>query len=384
MKIVVACDSFKACMTSKEAAGTIERGIKKANPEHEVLCFPMADGGEGTAQVFCELLNGEMEVTDTIDAYGERIEAGYAYCRDRDLVVMDVASCIGLGMVPKEKRNPLVTNSRGVGRMLKNIIDKGYKNIVIGLGGSSTTDGGMGVLAEFGVIFYDQRHRPLRPSSYGLGRIAYIDRSEFYFPKDVNLIVASDVKNPLLGEEGAVYVFGRQKGIFPNQMEEVDDWMAHYVQKMEQTFHVDLNANPGAGAAGGLGAVFTSVFGARMVSGVELCVEYAKLEDAIKEADLVYTGEGQSDAQTKFGKVPYGILQVAKKYNKPVICLSGALGLGYDELYEEGFIGIFSAADRAMDFHTALSLGPEKMEALAYSMTKCLDGFTNYVKGTMK
>lgn len=370
MKIVVACDSYKGCMTSKEVCSNIEKGIHASNTNHTVCQYPMADGGEGTASVYGDIIGGTMMKADCVDAYGKDIQVSYAF--NGETAVIDVASCIGLNMYPKEKRNPMVANSRGVGVLMRHTIQQGCRKLIIGLGGSCTNDGGMGLLSEFGVAFYDSHRHLLEPSIYSLNRIAYIDKTEFKRP-DIEMVVICDVKNHLLGPEGATYIFGRQKGIFMNQMHEIDGWMKRYNAKICQTFHVDMNNYEGSGAAGGIGGVLLGLFHARREEGVHLLVKESRMEKDIEDCDLVITGEGQTDAQTMYGKVPFGIASLAKQYGKPAICLSGALGKGYQRMYGAGIIGIFSTADRAMTFQQALSQGPEKLEALAYNVIHMID-----------
>ncbi|WP_295565790.1 glycerate kinase [uncultured Holdemanella sp.] len=374
MKIIIACDSFKGCMSSKEVEECIKKGILKANKEHEILTFPMADGGEGTAMVFRDIIQGKTIDVLTVDAYGKNVFTTYCISKDGNLAVMDVASCIGLNMTPKEKRNPMIASSRGVGIMMKDAISRGCKKMIIGLGGSATNDGGMGILSEFGVRFYNSKRELLVPSVYALQQIAFIDKRYARLPKDIEIICACDVKNHLLGKNGATYVFGKQKGIYLNQMAEVEKGMAHYSTKLKQTFHVDVNEFEGSGAAGGIGSVLLGVMKAKRFSGIDLVVEYSGLKEHLQDADLVITGEGQTDAQTLYGKLPLGIARLAQSYDVPCVCLSGALGLGYEAMYDEGMIGIFSSADRAMTFQMALQTGNEKLEALAFSLTKFMDG----------
>ncbi len=350
MKIIVACDSFKGCMSSKEVEESIKNGILKANCEHEVLTFPMADGGEGTAMVFCEIIKGKTTEVLTVDAYGKNMFTNYCISQDGELAIMDVASCIGLNMTPKEKRNPMIASSRGVGIMMKDAITRGCKKIIIGLGGSATNDGGMGILSEFGIRFYNSKRELLVPSVYALTQIAFVDKRYARLPKGIEIICACDVKNHLLGRNGATYIFGKQKGIYLNQMNEVEKGMTHYCSKLKQTFHVNVNEFEGSGAAGGIGSVLLGVMKARMVSGIDLVVEYSGLKEHLQNADLVITGEGQTDAQTLYGKLPLGIAHLARSIQCAMYLFSGALGLGYQDMYDEGMIGIFSSADRAMTF----------------------------------
>ncbi|EOS61834.1 glycerate kinase [Firmicutes bacterium M10-2] len=374
MNILVACDSFKGCMASNEACRSIKEGLKEANPHWNIMTYPMADGGEGFARVLCGYIHGEMVKVQTYDLLGRKITAHYAWNEKRKLAILDVASCVGLNLYEREDRNPLAASSYGVGLMMKDALRRKCRKMIIGLGGSGSNDGGMGILKAFGAKFYDCERQRLSPNAYNLERIAFIDKRGFSFDPYVELVVACDVKNHLLGKQGATYTFGKQKGIFPSQMKRIDLAMTQYNQKIDQTFHVNMDALDGSGAAGGIGGVLLGVFKARMKPGIEVCMEYAKFEEAVKKADLIFTGEGQTDAQTLYGKVPYGIAQIASRHKVPVICLSGALGVGYEPLYNEGVIGIFSTADRAMDFKTALSCGSEKLESLAFSIGKLITG----------
>lgn len=373
MKFVVACDSFKGCMTSVQVVHCIQSGILKANSKHEVSLFPMCDGGEGTTEIFQAIYGGQKEKAQVLDAYGNSLEVSYAVVPDRNMAIMDVASCIGLNMVERSKRNPMIANSRGVGLLLKDAVSKGYKKILLGIGGTSTTDGGMGMLQELGLRFYDASHKRLRPGIYSLAQVDFIDKRFFVDWHDVEITIAVDVKNHLLGKQGSAYMFGKQKGLYPTQLEMVDQAMHHYRDKIQEFFGVDINQYEGSGSSGGIGAVLSGLLGARMVPGIALCMQEYHLEEVIAHSDIIITGEGQSDHQTLYGKVPYGIAQLAKKHDKPVFCLSGALGIGYMDLYDCGFDGVFSSADRAMDFMTALKTGSQKLENLAYSITKTID-----------
>ncbi len=370
MKIIVACDSYKGCMSSKEVAQHMERAIHQVDPSIHVLSYTMADGGEGTAAAFCDACAGEMVRCATTDAYGRRMEASYALIENGNTAVIEVAACIGLTMVPREKRNPLVASSYGVGTMLLDACQRGCKRIILGLGGSSTNDGGMGLLQSLGVRFYDANHRYLSPQAVNLEKVRYIDFNRFHPLTDVELIVACDVKNHLLGEHGATYTFGRQKGLYPNQLERIDRGMRNYRDQIRRYRKVDLDSFDGGGAAGGIGAVMIGLLGAQMHAGIELLLSYSSLRREAADCDLLITGEGQSDAQTMFGKVPHGIAQIAKEAGKPIICISGALGIGYEQLYDLGFIGVFSIADRAMSFPQALQQAPQKLEAATYAIVR--------------
>lgn len=370
MKIIIACDSYKGCMSSKEVAEHMKAAIHRVDPAIDVLTYTMADGGEGTAAAFCDACGGEMVSCMTTDAYGRRLQASYALIEEGKTAVIEVAAAIGLTMVPREKRNPLTASSYGVGTMLLDAQKRGCRRVIIGLGGSSTNDGGMGLLQSLGVRFYDASHKYLSPQAVNLAKVRYIDFNRFQPLDDLELIVACDVKNHLLGEHGATYTFGRQKGLYPNQLERLDRAMRNYRDQIRRYRKVDLDSYEGGGAAGGIGAVLIGLLGAQMYPGIELLLSYSSLQQEAADCDLLITGEGQSDAQTMLGKVPAGIAQIAKAADKPILCISGALGRGYEQLYALGFIGIFSIADRAMTFPQALQLAPEKLEATTYSVLR--------------
>ena len=377
MKVVVAMDSFKGCMTSLRAAMQVEKGIKKYNENIEVVKFPIGDGGEGTLQAFHSLCDGELVWVQTSDAYGKRIESCYSLIDNGETAIMEVANIIGLSMHDRTRRQPLHGSSYGVGTVLLDAYHKGVKKIIIGLGGSATNDGGMGLLQALGARFYDANHRYLSPQAMNLEHVKYIDFNRLQKFEGVEIIAACDVKNHLLGENGATYTFGKQKGLYPNQMRQLEEGMTNFRFQVSRYMKVDLNEYEGGGAAGGIGAILIGLLKAKMIPGIDLLVSYSNLEQEIAQCDFVITGEGQSDHQTAYGKVPVGILNIAKKYDKPVICLSGALGLGYQNLYDLGFIGIYSIADRAMTFQQALDGACDKLEMASYAIISTIMPFIN-------
>ena len=377
MKIVVACDSFKGCMSSKTVNEHMSAAIHRVDPEIEVKQYVIADGGEGTVDAFAQTCHGEMVKVATSDAYGKKITSYYTLIDAGKTAVIEVANIIGLNMYPREKRTPFFGSSFGVGTVLLDALARGCKKIIIGLGGSATNDGGMGLLQALGCRFYNHEHRYLSPQAINLEKIRYIDFNRLTSFVDVELIAACDVKNHLLGEEGATYVFGKQKGFYPNQIKHIDKGMENYRNQIQRYRKVDIDAFAGGGAAGGIGAVLIGLLGAKMMPGVELLLSYSDIDAAVRDCDFVITGEGQSDRQTMFGKVPVGILRVAKAHNKPILCISGALGLGYQELYELGFSGIFSIADRAMTFQQALEQADQKLEAAVYAIVKTIMTFAH-------
>lgn len=372
MKVVVACDSFKGCLSSKEVAMHIECGIHEVDKSIEVSSYVIGDGGEGTVDAFYETCGGERVYVETTDAYGKKIMTYYTRIDGGNTAVMEVGNIIGLSMHEREKRAPFFGSSFGVGTVLLDAYRQGCKKIIIGLGGSATNDGGMGLLQALGARFYNHEHKYLSPQAMNLEKVHYIDFNRLEKLDGVELIAACDVKNYLLGEEGATYIFGKQKGFFPNQIRKIDQGMENYRNHILRYLKIDINAFEGGGAAGGIGAVLIGILKAKMVPGIELLFQYSDIETKIADCDLVITGEGQTDRQTRFGKVPFGVLQVANKYKKPTICISGALGIGYMDLYEDGFIGIYSIADRAMTFQQALSQAADKLEATSYTIMRTI------------
>ena len=373
MKIVVACDSFKGCLSSEEAAAHIKAGILRENAQHEVSAFQIADGGEGTVEAFCAAGKGELITFETKDAYMKPRLCQYALIEDGKTAVMEVANIIGLSLYPRDRRSPMYATSYGVGLVLKHLIESGIKKIIIALGGSCTNDGGMGMLMALGARFYDSAHQRLLGQAQNLEKVRYLDLRRLPDMEGIELIAACDVKNYLLGEQGATYVFGKQKGLYPNQIPRIERGMVNYCYHIRRVTKINMNLYEGGGAAGGIGAVLQALLHAKMRPGIELLIEYSDLPKQVETCDLVITGEGQSDAQTKYGKVPVGILKVARQYEKPCIIISGALGLGYMELYELGFAGIFSIADRAMTFQQALEQANDKLEATAFSIMHLLE-----------
>lgn len=375
MKVVVACDSFKGCMTSREVAEHVESACKRVDPQIDVQKYVIGDGGEGTVDAFMETCHGERVEVMTTDAYGKKIKTYYTKIDHGQTAVIEVANIIGLSMCEREKRAPFFGSSFGVGTVLLDAYRSGCKKIILGLGGSGTNDGGMGVLQALGTRFYDRNHKYVSPQAMNLEKVHYIDFNRLEKMEGVELIAACDVKNYLLGEEGATYVFGKQKGFFPNQIKKVDAGMENYRNHIQRYLKIDINSYEGGGAAGGIGAVLIGILHAKMVSGIELLFQYSDIREEIASADLVITGEGQSDRQTMFGKVPVGVLKVANEFDKPVVCISGALGIGYQELYELGFVGIFSIADRAMTFQQALEQADNKLEAAVYAIMRTICHF---------
>ncbi len=374
MKVIIAPDSFKGSLSSIQAAEAIERGIKKAalayNENVEVVKVPMADGGEGTVEAVISAVGGKIISTKVLDPLGRPIDSFFGVLPDNTAVI-EMAAASGLNFLKEEERNPLKTTSYGTGQLIKAALDIGCKNIIIGIGGSATNDGGVGMAQALGVEFLDKEGKQIGFGGGELSKIHKIDISHLDDRvKNAKFTIASDVKNPLCGPEGASAIYGPQKGATPEMIEILDKNLDHLAKIIKRDLGKDIKDLPGAGAAGGLGAALMAFLGAEFRLGIDLIIELVKLEDKMAESDIVVTGEGMTDYQTLYGKVPLGIARVAKKHNKPVICISGSLGEGYEELYYNGIEALFSIVNRPMSLEEAVKRGEGLLEKITINVFK--------------
>ena len=372
MKIVIAPDSFKESMTAKEVCEAIEKGMKIALPNAEFIKVPMADGGEGTTQSLVDATEGKMYFVETTGPLGEKVKSKFGILGNGEIAVLEMASTSGLELVPREKRNPMITTTYGTGELIKKAMDMGAKTILIGIGGSATNDGGAGMIQALGGKLLDENGKQI---SFGgeLSKIKKIDLSELDSRiKNIKFIAACDVQNPLTGETGAANVFGRQKGATEEMIKILDNNLKHYAELIRQDVKVDVENIPGAGAAGGLGAGLMAFLNAELRKGIDIVVEYSKLEEKIKGADFVITGEGSIDAQTRFGKTPYGVVSVAKKYGVPNITLAGNVSKDIEILYDYGFDAIFSIMQGVDNLDNALKNGKVNLEKTAKNIARLI------------
>lgn len=374
LEIVLAPDSFKESMTAKEACEAMERGIKRINSNITCIHVPMADGGEGTMQSLVDATNGKIYSLEVIGPLGNKVEAQYGILGNGDVGVLEMASASGIQLVPAEKRNPLLTTTYGTGQLIKACLDHGVKKLLIGIGGSATNDGGAGVIQALGGKLLDKQGNEL---GFGGGELEKLDSIELlnFDPrlKEAAIEVACDVNNPLCGEQGASSVFGPQKGATKEMISTLDDNLRHYAEVIKKEFGRDVLNVPGAGAAGGLGAGLMIFLNGTLKKGIEMVIEYASLEEKIKDADMVWTGEGSIDFQTQYGKTPLGVAAIAKKYNKPVIALAGRIGEGIEILYENGIDSIFGITKGATSLDEALAKGQENIEKTAENIIRLMN-----------
>ncbi|MDP4105563.1 MAG: glycerate kinase [Bacillota bacterium] len=369
---VLAPDSFKESMTAKEVCIAMEKGIKKALPEAVCIQVPMADGGEGTVQSLVDATAGKVYPVTVTGPLGTPVEASFGILGDGETAAIEMASASGIHFVNKDTKNPLITTTYGTGELIKAALDQGVGKIIIGIGGSATNDGGAGMAQALGVKLLDENGGELGFGGGALGRLATVDISGIDPRlKDTKIYVASDVTNPLCGEKGASHVFGPQKGATPEMVQALDANLAHYAGVLKEQLEKDIIDFPGAGAAGGLGAGLLAFTSAELRSGIELVIDFTDLEQKVKMADFVLTGEGGIDFQTQYGKTPYGVAQAAKKYGKPVIALAGYVG-EVDVLYDKGIDAIFGILPKAMSLEEALATGQENIEKTAENIARLL------------
>lgn len=342
MKVVIAIDSLKGSLSSMEAGMAIKDGILAAKPDAEVIVKPLADGGEGTTDALIEGMNGERIDLTVTGPMHTPVDAYYGYLKDTNTAVMEMASAAGITLVPDSEKNPLLATSYGVGEMINDAIQRGCRNFIIGIGGSVTNDGGIGMLKALGVRFLDENGEDAGKGGQALAKVARIDVSGMNpLLKECHIQVACDVNNPLCGENGSTYVYGPQKGVTEDMKKTLDEAMAHFARVTSETLENDYMNIPGAGAAGGLGYAFLAYTGAALTPGIELILDAVGLEEELSGADVVVTGEGRLDFQTAMGKAPVGVARLAKKYNAKVIAFAGSVTKEATACNKEGIDAFF-------------------------------------------
>lgn len=326
MKVVVAIDSFKGSLSSIEAGQAVKAGVLAAHPDANVIIKPLADGGEGTTDAFIEGLGGQRIDLIVTGPMGSPVSCYYGYLEKDKTAIIEMASASGITLVPAHQKNPLTASTHGVGEMILHALKKGCRHFIIGIGGSATNDAGIGMLKALGYSFLDEQGLDVGEGAQALGKVASIDaKNRHPLLDDCQFRIACDVTNPLCGENGATYIYGPQKGVTEAQKESLDQDMAHFADVTETTLNCAYKNYPGAGAAGGLGFAFLSYLHASLSPGVELILDAINLSDALNDADIVVTGEGQLDRQTAMGKAPVGVAKLAKAHGAKVLAFSGSV-----------------------------------------------------------
>lgn len=339
-----------------EAARAMAQGIENADHDAEVRCLPMADGGEGTARALVDATGGSMRAVPVHDPLGRPVEGHFGLLADGTTAVVETAEASGLALLEAKERNPLIASSYGTGELMLAAVRSGAKRIIVGLGGSATNDAGAGLLQALGVRLLDKNGNDLAHGGAALANLTTIDISTMDPAlKNVAITAACDVTNPLTGPTGASAVFGPQKGASKDDVATLDAALAHFAQVIDSQLGVAVNDVPGAGAAGGIGAALKGFLNAEFRPGIAIVIEQSGLDAAAQWADVVFTGEGSIDFQTKFGKTPAGVAETAKRHGKPVIAVAGHIGTGIDELHEVGIDAVFGIAPGAASLSELLA-----------------------------
>ncbi|WP_459503329.1 glycerate kinase [Bacillus sp. C1] len=369
MKIVIASDSYKESLRAIDVCKAIEKGFTKIFPEAEYVTIPIGDGGEGTVQSLVDATGGKIISLPVTGPLLERVEGFYGISQDKKTAFIEMAAASGLHHVPVQKRNPLITTTKGTGELILDALDKGVQHIILGLGGSATNDGGTGMLSALGVKFLKRDGRVIEPVGGNLHTIDSFDLTKLDSRlAHVKIEAACDVDNPLTGPKGASFVFAKQKGASPEMITQLDDNLKHYAHVLKQHLHIDVEEIVGAGAAGGVGAAVITVLQGSLRKGIEIVLDYINFDEHIKEADLVLTGEGRIDAQTAYGKAPVGVARRAKKFHLPVIAIGGSVLSNHISVYKEGIDAVFAATSSPMTLEEACITARENVEMSAQNI----------------
>jgi glycerate 2-kinase len=366
LNVVIAPNAFKECLSACSVAQAIKKGVKKACPEAETVLIPVADGGDGTCEALVAARKGIYREINVNDPLMRPLYVKYGFIDDGKTAVMEMASASGLWILSEDEKNPLHTTTFGTGEMIRDALEQGVETIIIGIGGSATVDGGIGMASALGYRLLDENGNDIHPTGQALNSIRNIDSAHVHPRlKAVRIEVACDVTNPLLGPQGAVAVYAPQKGAAAESLPILEEGLSCLAECWKRDCGVDIQELPGAGAAGGLGAGLVAFCGANLRPGFDLVAEYALLDEWLKQADLVITGEGKIDESTSFGKVPVGVGRHAKLLGVPAVVLAGSVSGDLSPLYQEGIAAVFSIASGPMRLEESMQRAKELLENTA-------------------
>ena len=356
MNVVVAIDSLKGSLSSLEAGEAIKSGVLKAMPDAEVYVRPLADGGEGTVEALALGMGGELKTVEVTGPLGEKVNCLYGILEESKTAIVEMSGAAGITLVPDELKNPLHTTTYGVGEVIKDAIANGCRHFIVGIGGSATNDGGIGMLQALGYGILDKDGNQVPFGAKGIKEVVTItDDQVIPELKDCSFRIACDVTNPLCGERGCSAVYGPQKGATPEMIKDMDAWLSDYAKIVSAKYKSADAEYPGTGAAGGMGFAFLAYTNAVLESGIKIILEETKLEDYVKDADIVITGEGRLDGQTAFGKAPIGVAKIAKKFDKTVLAFAGAVTKDAVVCNEHGIDAFFPILRRIQTLQEAMT-----------------------------
>lgn len=371
MKIVIAPDSFKDSLSAQGVADAIALGLAEVWPDAQLIKCPMADGGEGTIESVLAACAGQLRRAAVKGPLGTTVDAAWGWLPHSHTAIIEMAEASGLQLVPVDQRDACVSSTFGTGELIRAALDQGAQRIILAIGGSATNDGGAGAMQALGVKLLDAQGQPLAPGGLALAQLVRIDLSDLdpRLPQ-VRFDIAADVDNPLCGPHGASAIFGPQKGATPAQVEQLDHALGHFAEHCAQALKKDVRDEPGSGAAGGLGFAAKAFLGAQFKAGVEVVAELVGLAEAVKNADLVITGEGRFDAQTLRGKTPFGVARIARQNGVPVVVIAGTLGEDYQALYAHGIDAAFALASGPMTLEQACAEAPRLLRERASDIAR--------------
>ncbi|MDU4961954.1 MAG: glycerate kinase [Sporomusaceae bacterium] len=374
MRIIIAPDSYKGSLSALAVAEAMERGVLAVWQDAEVLKIPIADGGEGTVAALVTATGGEMITQEVTGPLGDKVVAAWGILGDGETAVIEMAAASGLTLIPKERCNPLLTTTFGTGELIAAALDRQLRKLIIGIGGSATNDGGAGMAQALGVKFLDAAGAELPWGGKALAALAAVDlRRLDPRLRETSILVACDVDNPLCGPNGASAVYGPQKGATPDMIRQLDAALGHYAAITRAATGRDIAGCAGAGAAGGLGAGMLFFTNAQLKPGVEIVLAAAGFARLAATADLIITGEGNTDYQTAFGKAPVGVAKMAAQYPAPVVCLSGGLGSGHEAVLAQGVSGLMSIVPKPMPLAECINDAAGLVETAAARLCRLLD-----------
>jgi glycerate kinase len=373
MKIVIAPDSFKGSLSASKAAIAIKKGLEKVWGQAEDQLYPVADGGEGTVDALVNQTGGQLVVEEALDPLGRPIKAAWGILGDGETAVVEVASACGLTLLRQGELDPARASSYGLGQQIRQALVRGVKKLIVGLGGSSTNDAGAGMLSALGLKLLDKNGLPLPPGGLALSELVSLDSSELIPTlSELSIVVASDVQNPLIGPCGATAIFGPQKGASPSMLSNLDQALSRFASVAGSHTGRQVADNPGAGAAGGLGAAFMLFTEAAFKPGVEVILSEGGFREKAQGAALIITGEGRSDGQTVWGKAPVGVAALGRELGVPTVVLAGSLGEGYQKMYDKDITAIMSMIPYPMPLSKAMGQAENILEDAAERLAKLL------------